>query len=211
MAEWRCDGEIISYLTNSFFSLLPFNLMFFLFISHSKTGTNKEMQLKANYLWCVDSAFTIYLITGVLGFLMYGYELKDTILTALASEEATNKGKDSFMTGILIIVNIAFLISATMSIPLMFFSLKKNFINSVIFCKKMVEAQPLIQSDDINSQSERLVLSTDADSNKNKEVEVKNHSMLTAFAKNIIIICLYISIGITTIFVPSLKTVSLIV
>ena len=83
----------------------------------------------------VGFCLIIYIITGVVGYLMYGPLCTKSILPILKTDMATFKETDKFIVTILCIINIAFLISSTMSIPLMFFTLKKNFINSIIFCK----------------------------------------------------------------------------
>lgn len=99
-----------------------------------KPRNNKEMK-KATSLG-VTFCLVIYLMTGVLGFIMYRDQLTDTILDNFKNDIRIYLDSDTFLTVVLVIVNISFLISSTMSIPLMFFSLKKNFFNTVIFFKK---------------------------------------------------------------------------
>jgi amino acid permease len=203
--------EIISYLPTVF---LAFTFQFNIFPIYFtlKNRSNKEM-MKATTCGVIF-CFVIYIITGIVGFLMYGYTLKDTILAALAQNAESAKGSDSFIIVVLVIVNIAFLISATMSIPLMFFSLKKNFLNTVIFCKKIIKKQPPVSvgDEELNTQNERLVVSTDTESKGREQIHAPQNqktSLLTTTVKNVITICLYVSICIVTIFIPSLKTVNI--
>lgn len=78
---------------------------------------------------------TIYIIAGTVGYLCYGNELED-ILISLLNDLRIYKSTDKFLLVLLLVVSFSFLVSSTMSIPLMFIGLKKNFLNTVIFCKK---------------------------------------------------------------------------
>jgi len=112
----------------------------------------------------VGFCLIIYIITGVVGYLMYGPLC-----------------------------------------PLMFFTLKKNFINSIIFCNKKK-----VSSDE---DSEVKSLHTVDQSLKFQQKEKLNASIqsissLTESTKLIIITLLYFSICFVTIVIPDLDIVS---
>jgi amino acid permease len=83
----------------------------------------------------VGFCLMIYIIVGIVGYLMYGSECTQAILTNFGNDMKEFQGKDNFIIGVLTVINVGFLISSSMTFPLMFFTLKKNFINSIIFCK----------------------------------------------------------------------------
>jgi amino acid permease len=169
-----------------------------------KKKTKEEMKKTTNL--AIGFCFLVYSITGLIGYYMYRNNLKDTILDTLIIDV---EGKDRFLLTLLVIVNIAFLMSSTMSIPLMFFSLKNNFINSIIFCKKK-----FIQSSEetIDSyQNEKLMNTVDNDHIKEVRVSVvstKSFRVISKVTNYIIILLLYVVIGVITILVPGLKVVS---
>jgi amino acid permease len=169
-----------------------------------KKRTKSEMTKAANC--AIFFCLFVYAITGLLGYYMYRNDLKDTILQALTLDVKKFKDSDSFMIVILVIVNIAFLMSSTMSIPLMFFSLKNNFINTIVFCKKKFGSKR-VEVD----QSENLLKSVDNEGNKLSisTTQSEDQSLLSNYAKYTIIVLLYISIGVITILVPGLKVVSI--
>jgi hypothetical protein len=153
----------------------------------------------------VGFCLVIYLITGVIGYLMYGKLCTTAILNILGNDMKVFKGKDAFIVTILCIINVAFLISSTMSIPLMFFTLKKNFINSVIFCNKKSVSKE--QSDDTSlhtvGQHEKLQFSQKL----NPQPDIT--SSMSDRKKTLIITLLYISICFVTIVIPDLDIVNL--
>jgi amino acid permease len=167
-----------------------------------KKRTKSEMTKAANC--AIFFCFFVYVLTGLLGYFMYRNDLKDTILQALTLDVKKYKDSDSFLIIILVIVNIAFLMSSTMSIPLMFFSLKNNFINTIVFCKKKFGTNKV----DVD-QSENLLRSVDNEGNKMSlsSIQYENQSLLSNYAKYTIIVLLYLSIGVITILVPGLKVV----
>ena len=176
---------------------LAFTFQFNMFPIYStlKTRTDCEMK-KASYL-SIAFCFVIYCITGFVGYYMYRNTLKDTIISALTIDVIKYKNTDGFLIFILVIINIGFLLASTMSIPLMFFSLKNNFINSIIFCKKKFGQKR------INPDQEKLLMTAD-----NDDLKGTLHSpYLSNKSKNIIIVVLYFTIGIITILVPGLKIV----
>jgi amino acid permease len=168
-----------------------------------KTRTDKEM-MKATIL-AVVFCFVIYSITGIIGFLMYGDNLNDTILQVLTQDVEKYKGKDDFLIVILVIINIAFMCSSTMSIPLMFFSFKNNFINSIIFCKKKFGNTRIS-----GESTPKLLHNVDDDGVLSNNCEIIRKPQITQTTRYIITAVLYLSIGLIAIVIPQLKVVSLI-
>jgi len=125
--------EILSSLPTVF---LAFTFQFNVFPIYFSLKSQKKSEMIKSSILGVSFCLVIYLITGIIGLLMYGINIKGSVLSLLEKDIERYKDTDNVILVSVIIINFAFLISSTMSIPLMFFSLKKNFINSVIFCKK---------------------------------------------------------------------------
>lgn len=125
--------EILSSLPTVF---LAFTFQFNVFPIYLSLKSKKKSDMVKSSFVGVCFCVVIYLITGIIGLLMYGTNIKGSVLALLEKDIEQYKETDNVILVSVIIINIAFLISSTMSIPLMFFSLKKNFINSIIFCKK---------------------------------------------------------------------------
>ena len=86
----------------------------------------------------------IYMINGILGYLIYGDDIKASILDCLGKDINTYKNQDTFLLIVLCLANFGFILSSTMSIPLMFFSLKKNFLNTILYFNKKKENSKFI-------------------------------------------------------------------
>lgn len=182
-----------------------------------KNKTMPEM-MKATLI-AVCFCTIVYSTTGIMGYIMYRDELKDTILQALTMDVRKYKGKDNFLIVMLILINIGFLFSSTMSIPLMFFSLKNNFVNSIIFCKKKffvkkVESINVDNRTSIVSSSEtfenigELSNSEDDVTNNLSNVDKYKNTPMTKIVKYVIITILYFFICFVAIVIPELKVVN---
>jgi len=158
--------EILSSLPTVF---LAFTFQFNVFpIYLSLKSKKKSDMMKGTYIG-VFFCLLMYLITGIIGLLMYGTDaIKGSVLSLLEQDIKNYKESDKIILVSVLIINVAFLISSTMSIPLMFFSLKKNFINSIIFCKKKFSKKKTSTSlAHIKDSKEYNILSTE----NNNEVE----------------------------------------
>lgn len=226
--------EILSSLPTVF---LAFTFQFNVFpIYLSLKSKSKVDMVKSSFLG-VSFCLVIYLITGIIGVLMYGTGIKGSVLGLLEKDIEQYKDTDNVILVSVIIINIAFLISSTMSIPLMFFSLKKNFINSIIFCKKkfakkQISGKPVTsikdghkynylspdndddEQTDAQNAKENLLKTVDNGNNnkadqENAEGNLSTNKNLTIdhTSKNIIIVSLYCLITGCTILVPGLDTV----
>lgn len=169
-----------------------------------KNRTRKEM-VKSSIIGVVI-CFIIFFFTGLFGFLMYGVRMNDTVLKELYIDMVTYKNTYAFIKYLVIFINISFVASVLMSFPVMFFSLKKNFINSLLFCKRRCcKVKP------IELKTVKVEI---ANSMQNKEEEPTSSSPLNKDNQNfkrmterIIIITIYLSICLLTILIPQLKIV----
>ncbi len=151
----------------------------------------------------------IYLITGVCGFFMYRDKLTNTVLDNLRQEIPLYMDNNKFIFVTLIVVNISFLISSTMSIPLMFFSLKRNFLNTVIFCKKNFCRPKITRSklSDLIYKSDDLKESLENPYNDKEYINSDTKETLTNKEKMLITVILYISLCVVTITVKYMKEI----
>lgn len=140
-------GKFYELLSSTPTAILAFTFQFNVFpIYYSLKDQTPESMMKATYIGVFFCA-AIYIIVGIIAYLSYGDTMAGSVLNSLLADLSTYNGKDNFLIVLLILVAISFLVSSTMSIPLMFIGLKKNFINTVIFCKKkyFIKNQGLIE------------------------------------------------------------------
>jgi amino acid permease len=165
-----------------------------------KDKTNDKL-MKSTFIG-VGFCLFIYLLTGFLGLFMYSTQLNDSILKALYEDgKAAKENGETFIMVILILVNIAFLTSAVMSIPLMFFSLKKNLINTIIFCRRKVCKRK------VTVVTEQLIEGTIKENDPNESTVTV--SAVSSNMEKIITVIVYCSICGVSILVPNLQTVML--
>ena len=166
---------------------------------------------------------------------MYGDSLNDTILNAFLTE-IQDENSDVAIKIFLIIANIGFLLCATTSIPLVYYTLKQNFFSTYKFIiknkkKKNIEMGNEEENNkitDINSigindeetinqnnttNDNNITMESDSErteSNSSDEnLEDKNKKVKINITKNeeiIISVVLYITIGCVTILIPKLKS-----
>ena len=153
----------------------------------------------------------IYLFTGLTGFFMYREKLTNTVLDNLREEMPVYYETNKFIFITLIVINVSFLISSTMSIPLMFFSLKRNFLNTVIFCKKNFCKKQIRKSkiNDLIYKNENLDEKNDLEKplQENELVSLESKQTLSYKEKIVITVLLYISICMVTITVKYMKEI----
>lgn len=234
---FKPNGEATEILASLPTVFLAFTFQFNVFpIYLSLKSKNKVDMVKSSMLG-VGFCLVIYLITGIVGLIMYGIDIKGSVLTLLEKDIEKYKDTDNVILVSVIIINIAFLLSSTMSIPLMFFSLKKNFINSIIFCKKKFsnrkaidstpnashkgkfnqyisidydEETPIDHRTEDKRMEENLLKTVNENNGYNRHSSLnkkESHQSISDLSKNFIIISLYILITGCTILVPGLDTV----
>lgn len=133
-------GEWYEMLASTPTVILAFTFQFNLFpIYFSMKDKTPEKLMTATYRGVIMCGL-IYIVVGILSYLMYGDLMSEgSILQSLLLDLKSyyqGLNQNSYMVVVLMICSAAFLTSSTMSIPLMFLSLKKNLLNTIIFCKK---------------------------------------------------------------------------
>jgi amino acid permease len=179
--------KVIASLPTVFLAFtFQFNVFPIYFTLKEKTNDNLVLVTRIGVNFCL----IIYLLSGYMGYFMYKATLKDSILESLKIDgQNASHNNNYFLMTLLVIINIAFVISAIMSIPLMFFSLKVNFINTIIWCRKKLGK---------STSEERKLISED---------DIDKTSYLSHSTQKIIIVCLYITICLISICIPYLQTV----
>ena len=104
-------------------------------IYFSLKNMNRNEMIKVTKIG-VEFCFLIFLIIGIVDFSMYSLRMNNTILKELNNDMIKYKNIDSFIKFLIIFINISFIISTLTCFPINFLSLKENFLNSIIFCKK---------------------------------------------------------------------------
>ena len=104
-------------------------------IYYSMKHRSMQSMLKATRIG-VGFSLLIFLIVGTVGFLLYGFEMDDTILESLADDMKLYRDSNIFIIILIIIICITFIITCLTSFPILFLSLRVNFINSIIVCIK---------------------------------------------------------------------------
>jgi len=183
---------------------LAFTFQFNVFpIYYSLKNRNRKEMLKATKIG-VEFCFLIFLLIGITGFSMYGLKMNNTILKELNYDMIKYKDTDSFIKFLIIFINISFIISTLSCFPINFLSLKENFLNSIIFCKKYCYLE--IEKNNKN-QIEKSVELGDISTNNIHEIKDNLNKDLSKYSQKIIILSLYLSISILTILIPKLKII----
>ena len=81
----------------------------------------------------------IYLLTGLLGYFMYGDIIEDNLLTYFKTDIQKYLKSNLLISFILLISEIAFFISAMLAMPIVFFALKSNLFNLIRFLFKKIK------------------------------------------------------------------------
>lgn len=208
------NGTILQIFSSLPTVFLAFTFQFNVFPIYLSLKDHSQAGMMKSTIMGVAFCVTIYLITGIIGLLSYGTEIKGSILDLLKLDIIKYKNNDKVILATVIIINIAFLISSTMSIPLMFFSLKKNFINTIIFCKKKLKNNKNSNSASASTSSthlnENILKTVDNERSRLNDFHEEKKLPIVNKSKNIIIVCLYCSITACTILIPGLDTVKFI-
>ena len=117
----------------SVFLAFSFHMNTFELYSTLKQRNHRSMLISSSN--AINFCIFLYVYSGLFGFFMYNEKLNDTILVML-SEDIEDYKNNHFIKTILILTNLGFLTCSTTSIPLMFFSLKTNFLGAVDYYYK---------------------------------------------------------------------------
>ena len=125
--------EMIATIPNI---ILAFNFQFNVFpIYFSLQVVKPNNMMKATYFGVIFCG-VVNIAIGVMGYLMYGDKLKDSILGSLLSDLSVYKSTNVGMMIVLLFVCLGLLMCSCMSIPVIFLGFKKNLINAIILIKK---------------------------------------------------------------------------
>ena len=118
-----------------YYNAFAFHLSYFSFYLPLKPRNNKTMMKS-----CTIGALTggaIYLLYGIMFYLMYGTQISDSALKYLQTELAESyKNNDMFITGVLVICFLSFLLNASISTMLYIFFFKSHLIGLIKFILK---------------------------------------------------------------------------
>jgi len=164
------------------FNAIPSVFLAFLFqfnvfpIYLSLKEKNLDSMMKATKIGVGYSLF-IFLIVGIIGFLLYGLNMNETLLECLSQDMTKFRNISGFIKFLIIIISVSFVTTCLTSFPILFLSLRENFINSMIFCIKNM-------------------------GHKNE-----NNNYISEKRLNIITISLYVVIVLMAIILPKLKVI----
>ena len=77
-----------------------------------------------------------FLIVGIVGFLLYGLKMEETILNSFSEDMIEYRNTSTVIKVLIIIICISFVTTCLTSFPVLFFSLRENYVNSILFCIK---------------------------------------------------------------------------
>ena len=103
-------------------------------IYYSMRNRGMDNMMKATKIGVIYSLI-IFLIVGIIGFLIYGDAIKDTILDNMSDDMLSNNS-NFLITLLIIIISFSFIITCLSSFPILFLSLRVNYVNSLIVCMK---------------------------------------------------------------------------
>ena len=159
---------------------LAFEFQFNVFpIYLSLKEKNLDSMMKSSKIG-VGYSLCIFLVVGIFGFLLYGLNMNETLLDSLSEDMTKFRNISPFIKFLIIIISISFVTTCLTSFPILFLSLRENFINSIIFCMKNVG---------------------ESDKNKNNKDYISERGII------IITVILYILIISMPILLPKLKVI----
>ena len=167
------------------FHVIPSVFLAFLFqfnvfpIYLSLKEKNLETMMKATKIGVGYSLF-IFLIVGIVGFLLYGLNMNDTLLNNFSDDMTKFRDISGFIKFLIIIISVSFVTTCLTSFPILYLSLRENFVNSLIFCMKNMNI---------------------------KEKKDNNKNFISEKGLLIITVVLYILIIVMAIVLPKLKTI----
>jgi sodium-coupled neutral amino acid transporter 7/8 len=182
--HFKINGTFIEIFESStaIFNSFNFHPNIFPIYLTLKSRSTIKMVKGTTIAVCLTSI--IYILTGILGFLIYRDKINDFLLKYFTNDILTYLKTNKYIASVLIISEIGFFISTSLSIPLLFFACKNNFFNLIRFIKKKFSNKENLTSGLID--------------NKNK------HHSLSSFGQNVIIIILYVSMLILAISVDKI-------
>ena len=102
-------------------------------IYYSMRHRNMEKMMKATKIG-VGYSLIIFLIAGIIGFLLYGFNIEDTIIDNLSDDMIKYRKSNFFIVIVIIIICVSFVITCLTSFPILFLSLRDNYVNALTVC-----------------------------------------------------------------------------
>ena len=156
----------------------------------------------------VTLSLIIFLVVGIIGFLLYGFydnydddnykevygepnndtATYDTILDKLNDDMILYKGYNVFVVIVIIIICVAFVITCLASFPILFLSLRVNYVNSLEVCRR---------AKDTDSQHVQITQGS---------YEKRKHTTMSRKALIIVTIVLYLFMVAIAILIYNIKT-----
>ena len=202
------NGDFTNILISLPSVFLSFSFQFNLFPIYSGLINRTHYEMLRVTKFSIIFCFILYIFSGIIGFLMYGYNLNDTILSAFLLD--IQNEEDNIIKCLLIIANIGFLVCSTTSIPLVFYINSINNNNSINDNNSndtnnendtnSDDNNIIITSNNITVESERNDSLDNIDDNKKIKINISKKEEI------IISLLLYLIIGCVTILVPKLKS-----
>lgn len=137
----------------------------------------------------------LYFLTGLSGFVMFRDNLQKDVFQNFRNDVIFYSKKNIFISSLLYLSLFAFFISALLSFPLIFFSLKNNLFNLIHLLQKIISGK---KRKSINKQEQELVYRSFG--KKNQDNSHGSKKMMT-------LIC-YCTVCLFTIYVPGVMTFS---
>ena len=142
----------------------------------------------------IGYSLVMFLIVGIIGFLIYGAGIDDTLLDNLSDDMIKYRSNNAFIVLLIILICISFVITCLTSFPILFLSLRVNYVNALTVCIKSFK----------NNEEEYQVHVSQGQYEKKKR-------LISGKVLVIITILLYLFIVIFAIVIYQLKTMFIVV
>ena len=107
----------------------------------------------------VGYSLAMFLIAGIIGFLLYGSYIEDTILDNLNTDMVTYRNSNVLIIVLIIIICVSFIITCLTSFPILFLSLKVNYVNALTVCIKSCKKTDEVQISQGNYEKKKTFIS----------------------------------------------------
>jgi amino acid permease len=132
---WPNGTKIQMFTTaTAFMDCFTFQMNTFPIYLPLKPRTSKNM-VRATFISAMIAGIA-YLLTGLMGFAMYRDKLNDVVLKYFKEDLIKYKQQNFIISSVLFVSITAYFISALLTMPLIFFALKKNLITLIGFVEK---------------------------------------------------------------------------
>ncbi|MCQ2817995.1 MAG: amino acid transporter [archaeon] len=179
----------------------------------SLKGRKTSKMNKAMVIGLLCSTF-IYCLLGISCFIMFGENFTD-ILNKLRIEIRMAKiQKNYFPLGILLILVVNYTLTSLLSLPVAFFTVKKNTVNLIMFIHtKYKKKETGTEGKEMESKANNLIAQDkeeegEEESSKKKVDQNDPNVVLGKFKKNLIITVMYFAVVLCSLMVESIIAIS---